>query len=343
MKHWLLSRFFTQTEPIEPLNETQLNALEKFKGKVMNGDYSFESVSCLCGEKEGILIGTRDRYGLAVHTHLCNHCGMMWTSPRMTEDSLKKFYTEDYRPIYVGSSRAPDSFFREQVEHGDRIYDFIVSRIERQPKMPLKVFDIGCGAGGTLLPFKRKGWLAFGCDLGEDYLRRGREEGLTLEHGEAISLSQYGPADVVVLSHVLEHFAHPLESINEISKLVTEDGYLYVEVPGIFKIHSTYGDFLLFLQNAHLYHFTLNTLSSLMARAGFKLVDGNEQISALFQKTKNIELCGEDSEVSKIRNYIYLTEIYRRTYIGKCIIILKRSIVWMLRYMRSLDKRTPFN
>lgn len=80
-----------------------------------------------------------------------------------------------------------------------------------------------------------------------------------------------------------------------------------------------------------------------MARAGFKLVDGNEQISALFQKTKNIELCGEDSEVSKIRNYIYLTEIYRRTYIGKCIIILKRSIVWMLRYMRSLDKRTPFN
>lgn len=190
MEHWLLSRLFTQAEPIERLSNAQLDALEKFKHKVASADYSFENVPCLCGEREGTLIGTRDRYGLEVHTHLCNHCGMMWTSPRMAEDSLKKFYEEDYRPIYVGSSRAPDSFFRDQVEHGERVYDYITSRIGGCSNEHLKVFDIGCGAGGTLLPFKRNGWLSFGCDLGEEYLNRGRQEELILEHGEAISLSQ---------------------------------------------------------------------------------------------------------------------------------------------------------
>lgn len=151
--------------------------------------------------------------------------------------------------------------------------------------------------------------------------------------------SQYGPANVVILSHVLEHLSNPLNSINAISKLLAEDGYLYVEVPGIFKIHSTYGDVLLFLQNAHLYHFTLNTLSFLMAQAGFKLIDGNERISALFQKTKNAEIHGEINEYSKIRNYICFTEICRRMYIGRCINVPKRCLIRLLHYVHGSNKR----
>jgi len=326
MKHWLLYRLFNQTEPIEQLNSTQRSALEIFKRKIRDGEYLFENVSCLCGEKDSILISTHDRYGLSVHTHLCRHCGMMWTSPRMREDSLTKFYEIDYRPIYVGSPQAPDSFFREQVEHGKRMYDYVKSDIEKSSKDRLKVFDIGCGGGGALLPFKDNGWIPFGCDLGEEYLIRGREEGLILEHGDSRSLSLYGPANLVILSHVLEHFSYPLKNLNEVSKLLADDGYIYIEVPGIFKIHDTYGDVLLFLQNAHLYHFTLNTLSSLMAQAGFKLIKGDENICALFQKSANIEKRSEENESSKILQYIYLTEIYRFMRIKKCIQITKKRI-----------------
>ena len=53
MEHWLLSRFFIQGEPIELLNKTQLDALERFKHKVEDGEYAFESVPCLCGDKDG--------------------------------------------------------------------------------------------------------------------------------------------------------------------------------------------------------------------------------------------------------------------------------------------------
>jgi hypothetical protein len=130
MTHWVLARLFNQAESIEQLNDAQQQALELFKRKIANNEYSFEDVPCLCGETEGILIGTRDRYGLEVHTHLCEHCGIMWTSPRMTEDSLKRFYEDDYRSIYIGDPQAPESFFREQVEHGEIIYNYIKSRIQ---------------------------------------------------------------------------------------------------------------------------------------------------------------------------------------------------------------------
>jgi 2-polyprenyl-3-methyl-5-hydroxy-6-metoxy-1,4-benzoquinol methylase len=335
MTHWVLARLFNQAESIEQLNDAQQQALELFKRKIANNEYSFEDVPCLCGETEGILIGTRDRYGLEVHTHLCEHCGIMWTSPRMTEDSLKRFYEDDYRSIYIGDPQAPESFFREQVEHGEIIYNYIKSRIQWQAKESLKVFDIGCGAGGTLIPFKRDGWLTFGCDLGGEYLNRGKEEGLVLECGEAMSLSRYGPADVIILSHVLEHFSHPIKSLNEISKLLTDDGYLYVEVPGIFKVHSSYGDFLLFLQNAHLYHFTLSTLSSMMSLTGFKLIDGSEQIYALFQKSREIEMQKEKNPSSKIQSYIYLTEIYRKLYVGRFVFSSKKNVVWLHHRIRD--------
>ena len=111
MKNILLSRLFTHAEPVQRLNNVQNEALQNFMNKLNKNEYSFENVPCLCGNPDGELIGTHDRYGLVVHTHLCDRCGMMWTSPRMTEASLKRFYNEDYRAIYVGSSQVPEDFF----------------------------------------------------------------------------------------------------------------------------------------------------------------------------------------------------------------------------------------
>jgi len=331
MKNILLSRLFTHAEPVQRLNNVQNEALQNFMNKLNKNEYSFENVPCLCGNPDGELIGTHDRYGLVVHTHLCDRCGMMWTSPRMTEASLKRFYNEDYRAIYVGSSQVPEDFFYDQVERGRTIFNFISPRITRKSMEPLKVFDVGCGAGGMLLPFKNDGWLSYGCDVGEEYLKRGRDEGLVLEFGGPLSLMQYAPANLVILSHVLEHFPDPLSSLHEISKLVIDDGYLYIEVPGIFNVHSSYGDFLLYFQNAHLYHFTLNTLSTLIASAGFEYVAGNEKISALFKKTKKIKKRSGINESKKILHYIYLVEICRRMYLLRYINTLKRGVGRLLR------------
>ena len=187
------------------------------------------------------------------------------------------------------------------------------------------VLDIGCGAGGTLMPFVEAGYARFGCDVGGEYLHRGRYAGLTLQHGNTSSLAEYGPAKLAILSHVLEHLTNPIEELRLIAELLEDRGYLYVELPGVLKIHETYGDTLLFLQNAHLYHFTLATLSSIMARAGFRMVKGNEYISALFQKDSDPARVCTIGEYEKIRAYLGFLERDRlcRKY---CLVRTVRSV-----------------
>ena len=173
------------------------------------------------------------------------------------------------------------------------------------------MFDIGCGAGGTLVPFREAGWHVYGCDLGSEYLDRGREVGLNLLHGDAHVLEPLGKADVIILSHILEHMPDPLESVVQMRKLLKPSGYLYVEVPGIFAVHLVYGDFMLFVQNAHLYHFTLTTLRSLLARAGYQLVDGNERIVSLFRKRTAEQEVSTQDQYKKIRAYLLAVEAAR--------------------------------
>lgn len=49
---------------------------------------------------------------------------------------------------------------------------------------------------------------------------------------------------------------------------------------------NSYGnDFLRYLQNAHVYDFTLGTLEQVMNKYGFELVTGNENVNAIFKYT----------------------------------------------------------
>lgn len=311
IQHKIFNRFQFLSEPILPLSDSQYIALNRFKNKLNSQYYSIEEVPCLCGSTDSFLIAKVDRYALPVQTHICNNCGIMWTSPRMTEDSLIQFYNQDYRGIYVGDPQAPDDFFFDQVKHGKEILEYLEPIFRSEESGLGTVFDVGCGAGGVLLPFKEVGYRTFGCDLGLNYLQRGLDEGLSLHQGSAEILRQYGNANLIILSHVLEHFSNPVEKLYDIAKMLDEGGHLYIELPGIFNIYKTYGDFLLFLQNAHLYHFTLQTLTQVLNQIGFELIKGDEQIRALFKK-KSAPITNYSIQRSQdILTYVLIGELMR--------------------------------
>jgi SAM-dependent methyltransferase len=305
----LLSRLFSATEPVEKMTEEQRCALTAFRRKLEQGVYTFEDAGCLCGRPGGWHVAARDRFALPVDTWLCPRCGLLRTTPRMTGESLGRFYADDYRALYVGGTGVPEWFFSWQTQNGQKILDFV--RGSRPDFAGSTVFDVGCGAGGTLLPFRAAGCRVFGCDTGRDYLERGKSEGLTLEFGEAPCLRPHGPADLVILSHVLEHLPHPLASLSQVRDLLAPQGLLYVELPGIFSILRTYGDALLFLQNAHLYHFTLETLSALLARAGFRLVKGDQLIRALYEPAGAPPEVGVGGQAWRVLSYLCWAEVHR--------------------------------
>jgi len=131
--------------------------------------------------------------------------------------------------------------------------------------------------------------------------------------GDVDQLSKFGQADVVITHHVLEHFLDPITELSKIRNLLKDTGVFFVAVPGIYSLHDTYTELKIYLNNAHVYHFTLKTLTNLLEGSGFQLIAGSEEVRAIFRKKNNY-----DAEItekySDILNYLKNTARYKYWY-----------------------------
>ena len=230
----------------------------------------------------------KDRYGLEVYTRICSNCGMIMTNPRMIQDSYNDFYDTFYRKMYVGRKQASSRYWEKQRLRGEKIRKFLIDNgIYNEIE---SVLEIGCSAGGILNVFVEDGIKRCkGIDLGSEYLQYGREKGLDLEQASAYELSQKdGNYDLIILHHVFEHFLDIEKELQSISALLSERGYLYIAVPGVLNLNDTYErDFLMYIQNAHVRGFSLDTLNGVLATGGYKCIAGNEVIQAIYTKQEN--------------------------------------------------------
>ena len=268
------------------LNELQMAARADVERRIASGEYAFEPVSCpVCDEWAFEPLAEKDRYGLYMPVVICTVCGLVQTNPRMTTQSYEAFYRREYRRLYDGTESATEDFFRNQYRKGARIHDRLVSSGLLRLLRGRYVLEVGCGAGGILQYFKEPGWRVRGIDPGADYVRFGRERGLDLSAGTLASIAFDEKPDLVIYADVFEHLTDPNAELRRLHTLLPDDAAVYVEVPGIGDIGRRYdGDILLYLQNAHVYHFTLSSLTNLVVRNGFTVLGGTHEVACIFRK-----------------------------------------------------------
>lgn len=297
-------RYIYNGKAIIHLSKRQLKA-KKYMLENIKNSYRFVSVNCECGDNDYDVLSEKDRYGLPVRIVICKRCGLVYQNQSLDDDSTKDFYSNLYRKMYETSTIS--NHFQVQIKRGIRIRDWIYKEIGYIPR---KVIEIGCGAGGILKAFQIKGAKTLGVDFDEDYLKYGRNRGLNLKFGGVNEVIPY-QADLIILSHVLEHFTNIEMELDVLKDTLSGGGYLYVEVPGIFNLKQYSYDFLRSLQNAHNYYFTLGTLKQILQFYGWKLVHGNENIYSLFKyiETPNYNI---KNYYSEIKQYLIYYEKMRR-------------------------------
>lgn len=286
------------------LNEAQRAALQDLMKAWEGGEIAMNPRACVsgCFPQDATLIACKDRYGLQISTYLCPNSGLLWTSPNFDESGAEVFYRDIYRRLYSGDETPSDSFFERQVGHGRQIQGYLGRRAGEIQRG--SIAEIGCGAGGLLLPFAQSGWRATGCDYGERYVERGRKEGLDLEVGNSSSIANRAPFDILMASHVLEHTLNPIQELRNWAELVREGGYLYIEVPGTLRAFDDYRSFGRFIHIAHAYHFTLTSLTALANQVGLNLIAGDESLRALFRKEPVEHPAQAHLEADKILRYL---------------------------------------
>lgn len=202
----------------------------------------------------------------------CEQCGLMYTNPRPSPESIGKFYPADYRP-----HRRPRKMRHSRP--GRPLLATLFGRPcnERRGTIPWhglgRLLDFGCGGGSFLKRMADQGWNVTGLDAAVGAVREVQEElGLqalvgTLPHPDLRPCS----FDVVTMWHSLEHVHRPLEILREAHKLLTPGGKLIVATPNIESLpfhwfgQSWFGLDL----PRHLTHFHPKSLREMLETAGF--------------------------------------------------------------------------
>jgi 2-polyprenyl-3-methyl-5-hydroxy-6-metoxy-1,4-benzoquinol methylase len=342
----LSSRYENDGVSILHLNELQQHMKQQVEKKVNDNIYEFKELACpICNQDNFELLSEKDRYGLYMPVGICKDCGLVYTNPRMNRKAYNEFYNNEYRKLYGGIESPDDCFFYGQYNRGRRIFRYIKSTGFFSNFEGKFVFEVGCGAGGILHYFREKGCRVKGVDLGKDYIDYGRNRyDLDLSVGTIDNLDLDSPPDLIIYSHVLEHVLDLNQELNQINRTLSNNGFLFVEVPGVKNLLNSYNnDFLRYLQNAHVYHFTLKSLNNLMTKNGFNLMAGNETISSVFEKKQSANSSRRmENDYLDVISYLERVEKVRTSYPFPLYKIKRLPRAIISRAFKSIGMIDPF-
>ncbi len=280
------------------LSQQQKQVRDIVVENLKNKTYKKITNPCLCGEHNDIIITKEDGYGIPLTIVICKSCGLIRCNPYLDEESLSDFYKNYYR-ILCGMEKGTKSSFDSRRLRGKYAIEHL--KLNNVNLDNAKVFEIGCADGGILKSFQELGCEVYGCDYDKDTAKYGIEHGLTIEIGGLETLEKYGKADIVILSHVLEHVAKPVEFLQNVQKLLKQTGILCVLVPSTNSIEKYHNcDIFQAIHIAHVNYFSQGTLKNIFYKSCFNIeyTDMNNigNIIALCKKT-------DDKQNMPMQNY----------------------------------------
>lgn len=145
-------------------------------------------------------------------------------------------------------------------------FDLIERRLlaEGSTGKQLEILEIGCGAGGMLLPLSRYGRVT-GLDIAVDYLRFCQHRGfqrVVAASGYELPFADHS-FDMVALFDTIEHIPHDDQVLAEVRRVLRPGGKVFISVPAYQFLYS---------QNDrvahHLRRYTAGRLRNVMEGAG---------------------------------------------------------------------------
>ena len=213
-----------------------------------------EKKNCLCGSSSNKKIFDYDRYLLKHRIVVCKDCGLIFSNPMLKDYFLRNFYKSDfYRKLYsFGLDEIQKNIFFLEGDNSTNSYNLIQKFLSNNQN--LNILEIGSGNNQNLIHYRKMGQL-FAIDYSNASKKSAVELGISFEQGGISQIKNFAKKfDIIILSHVIEHFVNFKEDILEIKKFSHDNTIIYIEVPSMDLKYN-----LDQLQNAHNFYFTKNT------------------------------------------------------------------------------------
>lgn len=240
----------------------------------------------LCGADDSAVIAETGRLGLPVRTVICRQCGLVYTDPVLDLEDYSPADAEKVRRLRRPAERPSAKYLAKNQRRAEGALEVLEPII--RPGM--RVLDVGCAAGTLLAALRDRGCQVTGVEPEPAFAAYSRDErGLTV-HQCLLEEADLPPGafDLVTVSHVLEHADSPRAFVDRLRGLLTDGGWLFVEVPNVLEPRCSSRRIF---HVAHRTNFTPTTLRQMVETTGFRveatrLLDGPGTVQVLAEKTE---------------------------------------------------------
>ena len=237
-----------------------------------------ESTRCVCCDSPDSKRLFTERYTLQgssaeLGINRCRTCGLVYVSPRLTEESTRLVYERDTEHTishnYCWDGSVSEARFRPLLRRLSEV------------SVPGGLLDVGCGGGHFMRAARRTGrWEVTGIDPVSSAARQAREytgcevEATTLERARFRSES----FSVVTMLGVLEHVHDPVGLLNRAWELLDTGGVLAAYVPNYAYLRLKDAGPLCYARRGrwselhpqeHVFQYTSSSLRRLLEQCGF--------------------------------------------------------------------------
>jgi 2-polyprenyl-3-methyl-5-hydroxy-6-metoxy-1,4-benzoquinol methylase len=198
----------------------------------------------------------------------CQNCGLVITNPQPNAEILGNYYLSDN---YISHSNQAKSIL-------DKLY-ILVRKFTLTQKLKLVLqysskallLDYGCGTGEFISTCKSNGWRTIGVEPSIN----ARQKALSTDENIYESLEHVPDKkiDVITLWHVLEHVPDINGLLQQLYKMLTKNGTIFIAVPNYESYDAdVYKEFwAAYDVPRHLWHFSKSSLEKLLANNSLKI------------------------------------------------------------------------
>jgi SAM-dependent methyltransferase len=204
----------------------------------------------------------------------CSDCTLAFLDPMYDEEELAAFYPNNY---YAFGDRFSDS--QPVYSFKQRIWRSLVelepTTKDPQFSSPGKMLDIGCGSGWFISQMRDQGWDVSGVEPNRAAADFGKsEKGLKIFPGSLMDAKLPGKCfDYVRMNHSFEHMEHPNQILDEIHRILADDGKLMIGVPNRDSFNArVFGPYWHHLAlPVHTFSYSVRTLSAMLQKHNFQV------------------------------------------------------------------------
>jgi 2-polyprenyl-3-methyl-5-hydroxy-6-metoxy-1,4-benzoquinol methylase len=201
----------------------------------------------------------------------CKSCGFKFTNPRPDNSVLGSYYKAESYVSHTNSKKG----IVNKLYHAVRNYT-LKSKIKLVSSYVSRgtMLDYGCGTGMFLNVCKNDGWETYGMEPDDNARRMSIEKGLDVfsDKDKVSNRIADKKFNAITLWHVLEHVTDMEATLSFFKSKLNNDGVLIIAVPNHVSYDAQYykAFWAAYDVPRHLHHFDINSMTSLVEKAGFR-------------------------------------------------------------------------